>query len=70
MDESQLALTQLPKKYRRGRQTLMRTDSAARSSGIRRHPEAALKSSACAGSAHDTKTVYRLRRRTVRKDRG
>ncbi|EGJ77968.1 putative transposase [Streptomyces sp. Tu6071] len=28
MDESQLALTRMPKKYRRGRQTLICTDSA------------------------------------------
>lgn len=57
VDGSQLPLIHMPKRYRRGRQTLIRTDSAARSRGIRRHPEAALKSSACAGSAHVTRTV-------------
>ncbi|MER6784256.1 DUF6417 family protein [Streptomyces sp. NPDC000658] len=38
-----------------------------RSSGTRRHPETTLVPSACTASAHSTKTVHRLRRRTVTK---
>lgn len=41
-----------------------------RTRGTRRRPEATLGSSACTRSTHDTKTVHRLRRRTVMKLRG
>ncbi|PNG16458.1 hypothetical protein C1J00_41840 [Streptomyces cahuitamycinicus] len=41
-----------------------------RSSGIRRHPEATLGSSARTASAHGAKTVHRLRQRAVTKLRG
>ncbi|GHE98779.1 hypothetical protein GCM10018772_24040 [Streptomyces fumanus] len=49
--------------------TLTASSSWRRRSGTRRHPEAALGPSACTDSPHGTKTVHRLRRRTVMSSR-
>ncbi|GGL84596.1 hypothetical protein GCM10010095_81710 [Streptomyces anthocyanicus] len=63
-------LALLPKPADQRIRLFLREESSSRRRGTRHPPETTLGPSACPLSAHGTKAVHRLRRRTVTQDRG